>query len=150
VSDKLEQNKHRKRAADVPVERKPVEKGCKALLPCATCPWRVDPDASTIPGYDHQKAVRLLGTVGDGDAFRKIMACHNSTDRNAHACRGYLAQEGWSNLNVRILLARGEILNPSAIRDACETHGVQLEPVYPAVLKKLAASSWAESEDAGD
>lgn len=26
------------------------------LLPCATCPWRVDQDASVIPRYSHDKA----------------------------------------------------------------------------------------------
>lgn len=49
------------------------------LLPCATCPWRVDKDSSTIPRYSHEKACALTGTVGHGDDFRKIMACHHST-----------------------------------------------------------------------
>ena len=112
----------------------------KKLLPCRTCPWRVDQDATTIPGYDHEKAENLINTVGEGDAFRPIMACHNSTDRNMLACKGYLAREGWGNLNVRLLLARGQIENPSQVAEACESHGVVLEPDYPTVLKKLAAS----------
>jgi len=52
----------------------------------------------------------------------------------------YLAREGWSNLNVRILLAKGQIENPSAVLHVCENHAVQLEPDYPAVLDKLAAA----------
>lgn len=75
--------------------------------------------------------------MGEGDGFRPIMACHHSTDESMHACKGYLAQEGWSNLNVRILLSRGAMLNPMAVLEACETHGVELEPDYPAVLRKL-------------
>jgi Family of unknown function (DUF6283) len=114
----------------------------KALLPCKTCPWRVDADVTAIPGFDSQKAVGLLGTasLGDGDAFRPIMACHHSKEKNDYACKGYLAREGWNNLNVRILLAKDKIENPSAVLHACETQGVHLEPNYPAVLDKLAAA----------
>jgi hypothetical protein len=119
-----------------------MQKSGKALLPCKSCPWRVDSDVSSIPGYDQQKAVGLLRTAsaGNGDAFRPIMACHNSTETKMHACKGYLAREGWSNLNVRILLSKGQMLNPTAVFHACETHGVQLEPNYPAVLEKLASA----------
>jgi hypothetical protein len=109
------------------------------ILPCKTCPWRVDSDVWAIRGYVPEKAAGLLrtATMGKGDSFRPIMACHNSTDSNMHACKGYLAREGWSNLNVRLLLAKGEIESPAAVLEACETHGVPLEPDYPAVLRKL-------------
>lgn len=53
---------------------------------------------------------------------------------------GYLAREGWSNLNVRLLLIRKKIANPSEVLDACERNGVTLEPDYPTVLRKLAIS----------
>jgi Family of unknown function (DUF6283) len=109
----------------------------KALLPCKTCPWRVDQDASVIPGYCQSKAEGLLGTVGRGDDFRPIMACHNSSDKKMIACKGYLAQEGWSNINVRLLLAKGMIENPAAVADACYEDGVELEPDYATVLEKL-------------
>jgi hypothetical protein len=48
----------------------------KALLPCKTCPWRVDADVAAIPGFDSQKAVGLLRTasLGEGAAVRPIMA----------------------------------------------------------------------------
>jgi hypothetical protein len=113
------------------------KKSSKGLLPCKTCPWRVDMDATTIPGYDHGKAKNLMNTVGEGDAFRPIMACHNSTDDNVYACKGYLAREGWSNINVRLLLAKRQIENPSEVEDACNLHGVELDPNYPTVLAKL-------------
>ncbi len=112
----------------------------KALLPCATCPWRTDQDAATIPGYDHAKACGLMNTVGSGDAFRPIMACHGSPEGKERACRGYLAREGWTNLNVRLLAARSQVENPDEVAEACERHGVELEPDYPAVLAKLAGS----------
>jgi hypothetical protein len=112
----------------------------KPPLPCRTCPWRTDQGAETIPNYRHNKACNLINTVGRGDAFRPIMACHGSTDGEPRACRGYLAREGWSNLNVRLLLIRGGIENPSDVAEACERHGVELEPDYPAVLEKLDAT----------
>lgn len=107
------------------------------LLPCSTCPWRTRNDASVIPRYSQKKADGLLSTVGHDDDFRQIMACHNSTDDTMIACKGYLALEGWSNINVRILLSRKAIENPSEVLDACISNGVELEPDYPAVLKKL-------------
>jgi hypothetical protein len=110
-------------------------------LPCKTCPWRVDQDSSVIPRYDQEKACRLLNSVGDGDAFRPIMACHNSTDTDTIACKGYLAKEGWSNINVRLLLRTGEIENPSEVLQTCMAHGIELEPDYPTVLAKLSASN---------
>lgn len=118
-----------------------------AHLPCKTCPWRIGSDVSAIPGYNQEKAVGLLRTAsaGNGDGLRPIMACHNSTDENMHACKGYLAREGWSNINVRILLAEDRISNPSRVLEACEMEGVQLEPDYPAVLKKLRGEGNADA-----
>lgn len=110
------------------------------LLPCITCPWRIGKDARAIPNYDHEKAIGLLNTVGRGDAFRTIMACHGSEEGAERACNGYLAREGWSNINVRLLTAKGRLPNPSAIMVACEKFGVELEPDYPTVLEKLEAS----------
>lgn len=104
------------------------QQNAKSLLPCKTCPWRVDTDVWAIPGYAPDKAARLVRTasLGEGDAFQPIMACHNSTDSKMYACKGYLAQEGWNNLNVRLLLARGNIDNPAAVLEACEHAGLSL------------------------
>ncbi len=111
----------------------------KVLLPCATCPWRVDQDATVIPRYNHDLACALLNTVGQGDAFRPIMACHGSGETMV-ACKGYLAREGWNNLNVRVMLAKSQIENPNDVIEACDEHGVELELDYPAVLTKLEES----------
>lgn len=107
------------------------------LLPCKTCPWRTDKDATTIPRYNQQKAEGLLQTVGQSDAFRPIMACHHSTCTRVWACNGYLAQEGWRNLNVRLLLLAGKINNPDQVQEACKEAGIELEPDYPTTLEKL-------------
>lgn len=108
-----------------------------SLLPCASCPWRVDQRASAIPNYSHKKACGLLNTIGHGDGFRPIMACHGSTEGNNRACNGYLAREGWSNINVRILLAKKKVENPDRVMEACELAGVQLHANYREVLAKL-------------
>ena len=112
-------------------------------LPCATCPWRVDKDATVIPRYIHAAACRLTNTVGEGDAFRPIMACHHSTRQSKFACNGYLAHmatTGWPNINVRLLASKGEIPNPNDVLYACETYGVELHANYQDVLGKLAAT----------
>ena len=111
------------------------------LLPCKTCPWRVNRDATTIPRYSQEKAEELLNTVGDGDAFRPIMACHCSSDAEPRACNGYLARAGWSNINVRFLLLHGRIHNPARVLEACEEAGIELEPDYPTVVEKLRRST---------
>ncbi len=112
-----------------------------SLLPCASCPWRVNQDASAIPNYNHKLACGLLKTAasasGGEDGFRKIMACHGSSEDNMRACNGYLAREGYSNINVRLLLARNAINHPDAVLDACEAAGIELHADYPAVLRKL-------------
>lgn len=108
-----------------------------SLLPCATCPWRIDQTVDVIPNYIHDKACGLMDTVGRGDDFRPIMACHGSTERKMFACKGYLAREGWSNLNVRFLMLEDNIASPSKVAEACKRAGIQLHEDYPSVLDKL-------------
>lgn len=117
-----------------------MDKSNKALLPCKTCPWRVKNNATIIPRYDHNKACDLTATVSRGDDLRPVMACHKSTDKTMIACKGYLAREGWSNINVRLMLLHGQIDNPSDVMGAIEANGVELEMCYDDVLKKLAKS----------
>ncbi len=113
------------------------------LIPCATCPWRVEKDSTTIPRYVHSKAINLLKTVGGGDDFRRIMACHHSEEGDSEAetvCKGYLAQVGWSNLNVRLLVVQDKLPSPTEAQGACLEAGLELEPDYETVLTKLATS----------
>jgi hypothetical protein len=51
----------------------------------------------------------LSNTVGEGDGFRTVMACHYSQCGAESACIGYVHVEGYSNLNVRIMVAKGEL-----------------------------------------
>lgn len=108
-----------------------------APLPCSTCPWRLDQTAATIPNYRHDLACGLTSTVGKGDAFRPIMACHHSTDESMVPCNGYLAREGWSNIRVRLEVIGGRMPRPDDVADACASAGIRLHKTYRAVLAKL-------------
>ena len=46
----------------------------------------------------------LACTVGPGDDFRKVMACHGSEEGKEEPCIGYLAVEGYHNLNARLMM----------------------------------------------
>lgn len=89
-------------------------------VPCVTCPWRKSSTVggTDIPGFSLCKMQGLTNTVGHGDAFRVIMACHYSEEGEEEPCIGYVAQEGWSNLSIRMMVIRGD-LDMAAIMDAC-------------------------------
>lgn len=114
-------------------------KSC-GLVPCKTCPWRVERDATTIPRYDSGLAHKLLETVGEEDGFYKVMACHGSTDKTTVPCKGYLAQVGWKNIMVRLMVSQGVLPDPYDVRNACVAKGIKLESNYQIVLEKMEAS----------
>lgn len=103
------------------------------LAPCSTCPWRKTSTigGADIPGFSIELMRGLSDTVGEGDAFRTIMACHGSACGEERACSGYVAQEGDANLNVRVLAALGEI-DIVGIREACD--GLDLWPSFHEML----------------
>lgn len=106
--------------------------------PCKSCPWRVDNTAAQIPGYNPAAAERLAETTcGPEDGFRQIMACHLSPPESTVPCRGYLANDGIANLNVRWLVGRGEIESPGAVAADCAKAGIILHHTYAEVLEKL-------------
>src|ERR1700734_2397375 len=80
--------------------------------------------------------MRADDTVGPEDAFRKIMACHGSPVGQERACNGYLAREGWRNLNVRLHVALGNMESPDAVLEECEVYGIELHRDYPEVLER--------------
>lgn len=89
--------------------------------PCSTCPWRKSSTVggADIPRFDIDLMRGLANTVGHGDDFRPIMACHNSACGAETHCIGYVYVEGYSNLAVRIAAIRSE-LDFHAIDAACE------------------------------
>lgn len=110
-----------------------------SLLPCASCPWRADQDAAAVanvqPPLRSEPLRRLLGN-GD-DAFSPVMQCHGSPDDKPQACRGYLAQAGITNLNVRMLLLKGMIPTPAAVLSSCKRAGIGLHGSKMVLLKIL-------------
>jgi hypothetical protein len=89
-------------------------------LPCPTCPWRRSSTVGgfDIPAFDIDLMRGLHSTVGRGDDFRRIMACHYSPCGDETPCIGYVAVEGWSNLAVRMMAMRGAV-DIGAVLDAC-------------------------------
>lgn len=79
--------------------------------PCVTCPWRKSSTVGgfDIPSFDIDLMRGLSNTVGRGDDFRPLMACHYSACGAETVCVGYVAQEGYSNLAVRIAAMEGRI-----------------------------------------
>ena len=75
-------------------------------VPCSTCPWRKSSTVggADIPGFNIEMMRNLACTVGEGDEFRKVMACHGSKMMGEEPCIGYLAVEGYHNLNARLLM----------------------------------------------
>ncbi len=106
-----------------------------ALRPCKTCPWRVDSEGGgAIPGFDIEKARDLAVTVGEGDDFRTIMACHRSREGGDYVCVGYVAVEGYSNLAVRMAAISGRIPLREVV-EACED--LDLHPSFDSMLAAL-------------
>jgi hypothetical protein len=102
--------------------------------PCPTCPWRRSSTVGgfDIPGFDIEKMRGLSNTVGHGDEFRPIMACHYSTfAAEDYPCVGYIAQEGWSNLAVRMAAIEDRI-DVRAINYHCEP--LDLWPDFASML----------------
>lgn len=91
-----------------------------STTPCATCPWRKSSTVggSDIPHFDIDLMRKLSNTVGPGDDFRPVMACHGSACGAETPCVGYVAVEGWSNIRVR-LLAMSDRIDIGGIMDAC-------------------------------
>ncbi len=86
-----------------------------------------------IPGFDLDMMRGVTCTVGNGDDFRQVMACHYSGDEpgETRPCAGYLARHGYTNLNVRVMAAKGEVDLPGTM-DACDE--LDLWPDFPTML----------------
>lgn len=105
--------------------------------PCASCPWRKSSavGGSDIPGFSIDMMRNLANTVPpkgeDSDGFRKVMACHGSSEDRQFPCAGYLHRHGNQNISVRLLMARGEV-DLRAVDEACQ--GIEMYPDFHAML----------------
>lgn len=111
--------------------------------PCRTCPWRKSSTVggADIPNFNLELMRGLSNTVGRGDAFRPIMACHYSPCGEESACVGYIAVEGYSNISVRLMAIQGEI-DLAGIMEECE--GLDLWQSFNEMLEAYELAS-AES-----
>lgn len=109
--------------------------------PCASCPWRVDQDASTIPNFRLDLAEGLAATcpseVGELMPGQPMFACHQSRPGAEVVCAGWLAVEGWHHMGARLMAMTGEYpaeaFHPGAARDGWP----ELHERYGDVLDKL-------------
>lgn len=76
--------------------------------PCPTCPWRVDQDASVIPGFSLGLAEQIERTT-HGEFGAPIFACHQSREGEEFACAGWLARYGYDSIAVRLMVMGGKI-----------------------------------------
>lgn len=119
--------------------------GGPTSAPCRTCPWRKTSTVGgfDIPGFDIEKMRGLRKTVGDGDDFRTVMACHYSPEGEEKPCIGYVHVEGYSNIFVRLLDSWGRI-DLAAIDEACR--GIEMWPSFGEMLAAYEAAHAAEEE----
>lgn len=118
--------------------------------PCATCPWRRDKHADTIPRFRLDKAEALRSTTepGLGELSVGAFACHQSQPEQEVVCVGWLWRYGWESFTVRMRLLDGrmrreELDMPAGWDDV-------LHRTFDEVIKKLRADvARMEGEDAG-
>lgn len=113
-----------------------------ANVPCPTCPWRKSSTVggADIPHFDLDLMRGLAKTVGRGDDFRNIMACHYSECGAETPCIGYVYVEGYSNLNVRILAMDRRVDFPAIDAECAELD------LWPSFHEMLAAYEGARLE----
>lgn len=111
--------------------------------PCASCPWRVDQDAQSIPNFSLDLAEGLANTCPDERGFgpdfgSPQFACHQSKIGAEVVCAGWLAMAGAAHPGVRLSVMCGATsataLSPGA--DWPELHGSFAE-----VIEKLRATA---------
>jgi hypothetical protein len=102
--------------------------------PCASCPWRVDAHADTIPGFDLKLAERLTTTTSD-QLGAPMMACHGSKQGKDVICVGWLWRYGWDSIGVRLGLMDGRI----APEDLEPDPSIELHADFDEFIAKLRA-----------
>lgn len=103
---------------------------------------QLDGGRADIGGFSIATMRNLGDTIGPGDDFRPIMACHGSAPGAETPCAGYLVVEGWSNLAVRMGVIEGRI-DMSSVVEAAE--GLDLWGSFDEMLE-----AYEKSQPEGD
>lgn len=87
---------------------------------CKNCPWKVDRNLNTIPGYSRENHQKLSQTIANPEINysqvvsqltnpMRIMACHYSTDDLELPCIGWIYNQlRNNNLALRLALIRSK------------------------------------------
>jgi hypothetical protein len=105
--------------------------------PCPSCPWRVDQDATVIPGFALDLAENLEATTRR-DFGAPIFGCHLSREGAEFACAGWLAVYGTHSIAVRLMLISGQI-TPEALQPGEDWP--ELHESFEEVIVKLRATA---------
>ena len=119
--------------------------------PCPSCPWRLDPDARSIPNFSLELAQALAATCPDArnlgpDVGAAMFACHQSKAGAEVHCAGWLATVGPGHPGVRLSITRGR-LDLSHLEAGPDWP--PLHENYGQVLEKLRATADSEVPAAG-
>jgi hypothetical protein len=123
-------------------------KASTARLPCRSCPWRVDQDARSIPGFVLSLAEGLAVTCASERGGESVghdepqFACHQSRDGDEIVCAGWLAVEGSEHVGARLAVAFGKH-PPDALRPGDDWP--ELHDSYAEVIEKLRRTDPARS-----
>lgn len=105
-------------------------------VPCATCPWRRDRHADTIPTYKHELAEALVTSTGR-EFGAPIFACHQSRPEQEVICIGWLWRYGWHNIAIRLMLSQHRI-TPEQV-DMPPEWDDRLHKTFEEMIEKLRA-----------
>lgn len=113
-----------------------------ARLPCKTCPWRVDQDATVIPNFRLELAEGLANTCPDERGFgpdigTPMMACHQSKPGEEIVCAGWLAVAGHAHPAARLNVFVGTY-SPDHLKPP---EGVALHASFAEMIEKLRATA---------
>ncbi len=111
----------------------------KCVMPCASCPWRLDTRAADISNFDIALAEALSDTCPDSrnmgpDVSASFFACHRSKPGEEFVCAGWLAKVGHRHPRVGLAVMQ-ERISAAARRPASDWP--ELHESYRQVLEKL-------------
>lgn len=113
-------------------------------LPCGSCPWRVDADATRIPGLSVERARGLDATCPTSESLfgTPMMACHHSDDGDESVCIGWaLSDASRDSIPLRLAMMHGTVAGWRVLRDAAERADVVVYDSFADMLEQIEATA---------